>query len=407
MNVGRAMEFMQAVIDADNRFNIQKRLQKLDGRLQEVVNAPGGGQQQTDAMNALIDLRKHLAALMDELTPAQWEFLRERGLAPLFGPELGNEIERRFSSSGVTPAVVKNYVSEVVGKRNKVLELFKAGLTSLTGLGFKAEALQPGEAELGFTIPRELFENSLGGLAGEFETIDRVMSIFSEAVTGNREIARVGDISCSDPLLLIPTTVAVAVAVGKTVTWLLQTYEQTLKIRKLKAESKEVGIGDGVLKEYQALIEKTIDEAIEKRIAELLPPKERKPRQQELSNGLAWAMRAILARVERGMTVEVRFLPPAVAEEAAAGEQAAADPLYQELAAVQQALLFPVEVEGEPILKRPPAVPPAEPAKAAKAKGPPKPKKPKKKNGNDIEAVVALPVEDGDARKANGGEVAQ
>src|SRR5690242_12943743 len=130
----------------ESKYQVQKRLQWLDTKLQEVVNQPQGGPQQTEAMNGLVDLKKSLDGMMYELTPAQWDFLAERGVGHMFGPTLGKEIESRFSSSGVTPAVVKSYVGDIVGKRNKVLETFRTALSSLAGLNFKAEVLQPGQA---------------------------------------------------------------------------------------------------------------------------------------------------------------------------------------------------------------------------------------------------------------------
>lgn len=364
MNVNRLMGFLQGILDAETKYRVQKRLQTLDAQIQQIVNNPQTPQHQTNAKNALKELREGIDGMFGELTPAEWEFLGERDAQELFGLELVEQIESQQAANGITPAVLKSFVSEKSSKRQKILGDFRNILTNLTAVGFEVENLEPGEAEVGFIIPRQLFEDSLLGLAEEFRVIDRVLGFFSEAVTGKREPANIGELSTTDPLVLVPTAVGVAVAVGKTVTWLMDTYERTLRIRKLRAESKEFGLPYLVLKEYMDLIETTISDAIEQRIAELLP-KDRKPRDGELSNGLRWSMKAILARLERGMRVEVRFLPPPVEKEAGEAADAASQAQqseFAELAEIQQDLMFPLEVEGEPIL----ALPPADPANVEK-----------------------------------------
>ena len=74
---------------------------------------------------------------------------------------------------------------------------------------------------------------------------------------------------------------------------------------------------------------------------------------------LDWALRHILARVERGMTVEIRFLPPPV-KEVAAGEEAPEQPKeFADLAESQKILSFPKPGDS-PVLKLPPLEAPSD-----------------------------------------------
>jgi hypothetical protein len=97
------------------------------------------------------------------------------------------------------------------------------------------------------------------------------------------------------------------------VKWALDTWKQVEEIRKLRAEAQRIGaFSEKEIKDtFDGKIEESVKAAIDKQVNELLPPSEKDtPRHHELRNDLGWALDSILTRVERGMTVEIRFLPP-------------------------------------------------------------------------------------------------
>ena len=146
--------------------------------------------------------------------------------------------------------------------------------------------------------------------------------------------------------------IPVAVAVAGSITWLLNTWKQALEIKDLRLKAKNAGFEEDELKIFEDKVDKLVAESIDERIEQIVG--ERKDaRANELRNGLSYAHRALLARIERGMTVEVRFLPPQVAdsEEEQPGETEVQE-TYTALAAYAQAMEFP-EITEEPILKLP------------------------------------------------------
>src|SRR5205823_5912829 len=84
-----------------------------------------------------------------------------------------------------------------------------------------------------------------------------------------------------------------------------------------------------------------------------------KGRQHELRTGLEWALDSILTRVERGMTVEIRFLPPPEAAAGATGEAGEAGDAtgraFETLKEIAPQLTFP---PPEPVPIRPLPPPP-------------------------------------------------
>jgi hypothetical protein len=75
---------------------------------------------------------------------------------------------------------------------------------------------------------------------------------------------------------------------------------------------------------------------------------------------MRWALDSILARIERGMVVEIRFLPPPAEPDVTAGTPEAREraKTYAELKTISHQLEFHIP-PGEPVLQLPPADPPA------------------------------------------------
>jgi hypothetical protein len=79
-------------------------------------------------------------------------------------------------------------------------------------------------------------------------------------------------------------------------------------------------------------------------------------RVKEQRTDLEWALKSILAHIERGMIVEIRFVPPApsVPADSKEGAKPMAPEAFKTLQTIAPQLPFP-KLEGPPILKIPPA----------------------------------------------------
>jgi hypothetical protein len=112
--------------------------------------------------------------------------------------------------------------------------------------------------------------------------------------------------------------------------------------------------------ELTALLDKsikdTLEAAVKAKAAELVPVRaDVAGRKHELQGQMEWALESILTRVERGMAVEIRFLPPkAVATDGAPTEEVQK---FNELRTLAEQLQFP-EAQRDPILPLPPPKPP-------------------------------------------------
>jgi|SoiMethySBSTD1v2_1073268.scaffolds.fasta_scaffold26634_3 hypothetical protein len=351
MNVSRLSDFAAKLVAVEAQFNVGKRLGRVASKLQEVVSQPQNPQFQTELVGFIVELRKSVEELEAQITPAMADFLRELGGLKFFSKEMVDDIDGEIHRNSITHAVAKSYVDDIVSRRNKFVEALKSLSASLTSVGLKPKPLEPGHAEIGFKIPRSIFDNRLIGFSGELKFIERVVEVFSEAVTGERQEAELSELSTTDPLVLLQLYAPIVAAIAASVTWFLATYKQTLEIRQLKAQIRKLEIDD--TSQFDKEIEQIIQKAVEERIGQVLAPREDQGRKNEVENGLRLVLRDMWARVERGMTVEVRFLPPAAKPNATA-EEAREAKAYKDLERIQRELVFPA-IEGEPMLELPKA----------------------------------------------------
>lgn len=209
-----------------------------------------------------------------------------------------------------------------------------------------------GKLRLGSFLPRSLFHNDFEKLIDELEELDFILRAFSELATGSVETIEVHQISTSDPQFffgLSPVTIA---AIGTAITWALNTWKQVEDVRKVRAETRKLS----------AFSEKEVDDIFDRKIKSIMGTSidaetkrlladtgTRGGRVYEQGEHLKRALESILARVERGMTVEIRALPPPKGPEGNAAETAA----FEEIKAMAPTLLFP-KPDPNPVLPLPP-----------------------------------------------------
>jgi hypothetical protein len=118
-----------------------------------------------------------------------------------------------------TPALMQKQVEDYAKERQEFLSTLGMLQSSLQRVGVEPRALDPGTAEIGFLLPRTLFDNELEKLSAELKTLRDIIRPFSEIATGGAEEVIVRQISTSDPwfyVLLKPATVlAIGMAVSQ------------------------------------------------------------------------------------------------------------------------------------------------------------------------------------------------
>ncbi len=355
MNASRLRGLLDHLIELNSRHRIAKLLSAAHGQLSNLAGEPSNASHQQALVASIVSLENAESEMLSELTPAQLDFLDELDGHTYFDGSIADFIREILSENPATPSVARDKLGEFQTERNTYLENITKLRDSMEQLGIVSEPLEEGQAEVGFLIPREVFESELNKLIAELRILRRMVRAFSEASTGGAEEIEVRSISTSDPLFFFGLGVPTIIAIGKATTWALSTWKQVEEIRKIRAETEHVNaLKDGeVAKILDAKITETIEAEVKKeadRIAKASPTDG--ARKNEQRTDLEWTLKSLLAHIERGVTIDIRLAKPSM-EVNEEGEPREPPEAYQTLQKLTTELIFPPIGESEPILQIP------------------------------------------------------
>lgn len=350
MNASRLKQLIDFLLAMETQHRIQKRLSALNSSLSNLASQPPSSENQNAIAESLKNLRESTLALDRSLSAAQRNGMEEIGALPYFSEVLVSNVNGWLSQNPITPSIASQQLQEVVGKRQQFLESLTVATKSLAALGIIADSLQEGEAELGLTIPRLLFDNELKGLSEELGEINQILRTFAE-VAGSKETSfAVKEISTSDPVFTLAMDQQTLLIVAGVIAYFITNLKQLMEIKKLRNETKKV-LPESA-KMFDEAIKKRIDEALAQKHKELIEQyKGDNARKNELSNALKFAMGGLYSRFERGLNVQINVLPPAKPKDGSEQDEALVTSFAQ-LQQLSRELEVPL-LDDEPLLSLP------------------------------------------------------
>lgn len=370
MNAEKLAKYIDWLLTDEKEFGIQDELELLNKSIESLASSPQETSHQKNVSEYLSSLKAKIIALMGTYDANQWRGVCSIGALPFFSLEMYEEINENIRQNSMTPSVVHQYVNALTKRRGEYIENLRKTRNGLKALSIKPEVMQD-EAEVGFQIPREIFRNNLDGLVEELRAIRRIIRAFSEVATkGSPEEIHVRQISTSDPTFYFGLTAITVAQLGFAVTWALDKWKQVEEIRKIRAETKKLKVfsPEEILETFDKKIQSTIKDAIEEKTTSLIGPNGVTGRKAEQRADISWALEALFSRIERGMTVEIKFLPP-LQEKKEDGTEEPEPVVFQELRNIKSSLEFP-EIERSPILTIPKIPPENDQVKSRKTRQP-------------------------------------
>lgn len=359
---------MAKAIRLEDELKLQAHLEQARDAITNMTNAPQDPSHQTAFAEALKKLKNSVHKMALGLTPAEWDRLRELHSARDFSSFLIDQIEDVVRENPATPAVIRDKIVEIANKRSEELEHYRSIAGELEYFGLSPEENDPDKGQIGFKVPRDIFSNNFGEMINELKFIQRFVRLISEAEGENPDDIEVGPISTTDPVFWLIVAFGVLKTVGEVSSWCLDTWKKVEDIRLARAQVAKLGSfdADEIEAIFGAKIQGQIDSAVDEKIGQLLIKVEDLARRNELENGIRPALKQFLARIERGMTVEIRYLPTYQEDldEISAEDR---EKKQEEVRMVASTLVFPEPV-GEPVLKIEAVSSEGEPKKAARAK---------------------------------------
>jgi hypothetical protein len=355
VDVVRLSEVLSWLRVEEANLKIQPKLEAVRDSLANLSSNPASVDCQSALSKSIADLEGALADFWKRYDPNQEKRIDEVGANPHFGRSLVVKLQKKIAGNPMSPAVVLQDVEKIVASRRNFMELVEKTEKGVDEFVNYDKGVKPGEAHIGFEIPRGIFDNEFKDFITELKTIHRIVRTFSELETGSVQEIKLGSISSTDPLIFLNTPPAVIASVA----WIITQWKKLEEIRKLRAETAQINqFSEKELKDFfDKKITATINAEIKNRAEALLAESTLDTaRRNELTSEVQWALRALFARVERGMRVEVETQLLPTEKEAKtddSGEKAdvnATNEVLSEVDRISTELKFPIS-RGKPVLE--------------------------------------------------------
>lgn len=340
------------VLKGEKEFQIQTHLEAVRDALSNMANAPQDPTYQKYFSESFKNLKSGMISLDNVLSPGDRDRLFDIFTNKEFSQDLIKEISEAISENAATPLVLRDTVTKISDDRSKELVHLRSLLSQLTYYHLTPEENDDEQAQVGFKLPREIFSNNFSGLIDELNFLKRFIRLIAEAEGGNPDEIEVGTISTTDPVFWLVVAYGVAKSIGKTTTWCLDTWKKIEDIRNVRAQTSKLSAfkPEEVEAIFGEKIKQQVEKAIDKKVLEMTSNVKDQPRSNEIKNGLRPALRQFLARVERGLTVDIRYLPRQPQEGDSAEVLGEVSQKQAEMQEVASKLIFQ-RPEGEPILE--------------------------------------------------------
>lgn len=313
MNVEKLYRVI-ADFDSDlKKISLTQLLTDLNQNLQYVIGNPGHAPYQSNLVISLETLYNELdKSEYNNYTPMYKETIKEITGDLLFGSDLKVEIEKIFTTNTITPAKAAEEIDSILQSIIQVQNGISNTISGLEILNIKKEELEPGECEIGYSIPRIFIDNKLEGLRNEISELNFILNFFNEAVKGKKEDYRVKTISSSDFLLYVIICLQVANVLSKAVERILNHYKQILEIKSLRNQLSQSGVPEKETKSIDDYANNIMQNEIKKIAKEIIDEHYKNGdtgRKNEVQNGLTIALNKLANRIDNGFNVEIRVKP--------------------------------------------------------------------------------------------------
>jgi hypothetical protein len=355
MHTSRLRAIAHFLLSTDTKLEITPMLNQLSTSLNNLVSNPTHQPFQADYANTTDRLSKAVSKMNASFEPFQAKAIEELKGQKYFLEDFSTEFKSLLQENPATPTIARDKINQFISVRNQYLDTLRILDAKLEEVGVKTLDFAVDEqAEIGFLIPRQMFSNHLDQLIIELRKINRILRAFSELEIGSPEPIELRSISTSDPLFSFGLNMAVILAVGKTVKWALGVWREVEDIRLVRAQTQKLSsfTSEEVEGIYGTKIKTHVENAIQSKLLELFADKTGSSRKHEQETDLKFALGYILAGIERGLTIEIRHLPP---PKSSAAEQETGEKLdtLRTVATLAKELVFPVVDISNPILSLP------------------------------------------------------
>ena len=174
MHITRLREIVELLLGQNQRHKIDRYLSEVENHLNNLAGNPQNPTFQTELSAALGRLSNEYYSMLEEFEPAQVKAIEEIGGHGSFVRDIPNAFSTIINENPLTPAVARDRINQIITERRAFINTLTQLNGTLKAIGVEPLELDGGEAEIGFLIPRSMFENQLDIMIKELRNINRV-----------------------------------------------------------------------------------------------------------------------------------------------------------------------------------------------------------------------------------------
>lgn len=240
MDIARIIELARLATEIDESAKVTQVASELNQHLSQLASNPADQGAQTSVARSMQSLKDSLEQAHFHLSPDETELIGELAGAPIFENYLVTSVEKSLQENPATPAIARDLLMTLTQERDQAFAHFRQFISTSNSLGWDIREIEEWEAEVGFQIPREIFQNEFDGLIGEFRFIRRFLAHLSEVSGSSMSDVKLARLSTTDPLVLLGVGFVVARQVGTITKWALDQWKTVEEIRKIRAETTKL-----------------------------------------------------------------------------------------------------------------------------------------------------------------------
>lgn len=347
MNVAQFIELSERVIEIYNHSPIEKRYSRLVALLQEHINGPN--QSTTEALStSLKELQAVVeAANLNEFPTTMLPLAQELGLDEFLSDQLFRFPERLIRDSG---PILTDALQQITSHRDELvarLENLRNARNSITNLGYPESKLEPGESEISFIIPREVFDNELSQFSKYLDLFRKLIECYSEVATGSREKLNLKSISTSDPMVVVAASAGVVLLTLRIAHSIVDLWRKVAEIREIQERTRLLSLDKSISESIGEAIKKKVSEGLTEALTKATGNATLNP---ELSTQARVLTEKMAALIDRGARIDGWAEQPQESEE---NEQEAR--IFEEIRRIGSEMRR-IAAAGEQLLQLPPPI---------------------------------------------------
>jgi hypothetical protein len=312
MNAEHLKTVIKRLLAIDPKNEIQAALNQLNAAVVNQIknkNAPNLTQTALSAGASAVEI---CTRILGSLTPSQKRDVTTLKAERYYGSLLPAEIQALVSQIGSAPSVVRDTLHNLTAERAVYLDALQKATQAMDLVGIPGDELSPGEAQLEILLPRTLFNDDLHYFQRELDALYKIIRTFYELNNETPERIVIKHISASDPTIVIPVAVQVALAIGAAVKLCLDILNGAYGFRKAMNDARTSKMADeGKIQQMEEEIGARLESRLREIAADALASYTGDPnRRIELESHALRAITLLNERIDHGMQIVPRIAPP-------------------------------------------------------------------------------------------------